>query len=107
MDAELMAKTVGTCCRCGSPVEHDPALILVQSGPLHSAHPVINLCPSCADSMTRWFARVQSSRPAERVKTHQAIRRPIPPQTASATIAAQAEGLGYAGPTRSPLLLWY
>ena len=66
MDTESMAKTVETCCRCGSPLEHDPVLILAQSGPLHSAHPVINLCPSCADSMTRWFARGQSSRPAER-----------------------------------------
>jgi hypothetical protein len=66
MVAESMAKTVETCCRCGSPLEHDPVLILVQSGPLHSAHPVINLCPSCADSMTRWFARGQRSRPADR-----------------------------------------
>ena len=63
MVAESMAKTVETCCRCGSPLEHDPVLILVQSGPLHSAHPVINLCPSCADTMTRWFARGQRSRP--------------------------------------------
>ena len=66
MDAESMAETVETCCRCGSPLAHEPVLILVQSGPLHSAHPVINLCPACADSMTRWFARGQSSRPADR-----------------------------------------
>jgi len=66
MDAESMDKTVETCCRCGSPLAHEPVLILVQSGPLHSAHPVINLCPACADSMTRWFARGQSSRPADR-----------------------------------------
>src|SRR5271165_4186088 len=66
MVAESMAKTVETCCRCGSPLKHDPVLILVQSGPLHSAHPVINLCPACADSMTRWFARGQRSRPADR-----------------------------------------
>jgi hypothetical protein len=66
MDAESMSETVETCCRCGSPLAHEPVLILVQSGPLHSAHPVINLCPACADSMTRWFARGQSSRPADR-----------------------------------------
>ena len=66
MIAESMAKTVETCCRPGSPLEHDPVLILVQSGPLHSAHPVINLCPSCAGSMTRCFARGQRSRPADR-----------------------------------------
>ena len=92
MDTESMAKTVETCCRCGSPLEHDPVLILAQSGPLHSAHPVINLCPSWADSLTRWFARGQRSRPAECLETHRAIRRHIPPQTASARIAAQAEG---------------
>ena len=57
MDAESMSETVETCCRCGSPLAHEPVLILVQSGPLHSAHPVINLCPACANSMTRWFAR--------------------------------------------------
>ena len=38
MDAESMAKTVETCCRCGSPLlRHEPVLILSpQSGPLLS-----------------------------------------------------------------------
>ena len=84
MVAESMAKTVETCCRPGSPLEHDPVLILVQSGPLHSAHPVINLCPSCADSMTRCFARGQRSRPADRA------RNPPGDQTAHPT----ADGIG-------------
>jgi hypothetical protein len=65
MDAESMSETVETCCRCGSPLAHDPVLILVQSGPLHSAHPVINLCPACADSMSRWFARRHHARQPE------------------------------------------
>ena len=66
MDAESKAKTLETCRRCGMPLGHEPVLILVQSGPLHSEHPAISLCPSCADSLTRWFARGQGSRPADR-----------------------------------------
>ena len=40
-----MADVVETCSRCGKLIEGEPALILVQSGPLHPAHPLINLCP--------------------------------------------------------------
>jgi hypothetical protein len=74
MDAESMSETVETCCRCGSPLAHEPVLILVQSGPLHSAHPVINLCPACADSMSRWFARRHHARQPE--PAAQPIERP-------------------------------
>ena len=108
MDAESIAKTVETCCRCGSPLEHDPVLILVQSGPLHSAHPVINLCPSCAGSMTRWFARGQSSRPAGSRRRNPPSGRPAHPATDGiGDDRGAGAGPCYVGPSRLPLLSSY
>lgn len=52
-----MADVVETCSRCGKLIEGGPALVVVQSGPRAPAQPVINLCPHCADSMSRWLAR--------------------------------------------------
>ena len=57
-----MADVPAACSRCGKLLEREPAQILVQSGPLHKAHPVINLCPACTDSMSRWFDRHHHSR---------------------------------------------
>ena len=70
------------CSRCGVLIEGEPVRVVVQSGPLHLAHPVINLCRACADSMSRWFARNRKSeggepapRPAERSNTSSHSRR--------------------------------
>ncbi|MGD0044631.1 MAG: hypothetical protein ABSE84_30205 [Isosphaeraceae bacterium] len=57
-----MADVVVTCSRCGKLIEGGPALVVVQSGPRAPAQPVINLCPACADSMSRWFARRHHAR---------------------------------------------
>ena len=60
-----MADVVETCSRCGKLIEGGPALVVVQSGPRAPAQPVINLCPACADSMSRWFARRHHARQPE------------------------------------------
>ena|SRR5208282_5417823 len=69
-----MADVVETCSRCGKLIEGGPALVVVQSGPRAPAQPVINLCPACADSMSRWFARRHHAR--EPKPAAQPIERP-------------------------------
>ena len=71
---EKMADVVETCSRCGKLIEGGPALVVVQSGPRAPAQPVINLCPACADSMSRWFARRHHARQPE--PAAQPIERP-------------------------------
>lgn len=71
---EKMADVVKTCSRCGKLIEGGPALVVVQSGPRAPAQPVINLCPACADSMSRWFARRHHARQPE--PAAQPIERP-------------------------------
>jgi hypothetical protein len=66
MVAESTAKTRENCSRCAMPLEREPAVVLVESGPLHSAHAIIKLCPYCTDSLTRWFARGHGSGRADR-----------------------------------------
>ena len=61
--------------------------------PRHQSLPVVRRLD---DTVFRSWSEVPASGP--RLETHRAIRRPIPPQTASATIAAQAESLGTRGP---------
>jgi len=61
-----MADVVETCSRCGKLIQGGPALVVVQSGPRAPAQPVINLCPACADSMSRWFARRHHAPPGSR-----------------------------------------
>ena len=69
-----MADVVVTCSRCGKLIEVEPALVVVQSGPRAPAQPVINLCPACAGSMSRWFARRHHAREPE--PAAQPIERP-------------------------------
>jgi ribosome-binding protein aMBF1 (putative translation factor) len=68
--SERMADVVETCSRCGKLIEGEPALVVVQSGPRAPAQPVINLCPACADSMSRWFARRRHAREPEPAAQH-------------------------------------
>ena len=65
-----MADVVETCSRCGKLIEGEPALVVVQSGPRAPAQPVINLCPACAGSMSRWFARRHHAREPEPAAQH-------------------------------------
>jgi len=65
-----MADVVETCSRCGKLIEGEPALVVVQSGLRAPAQPVINLCPACADSMSRWFARRHHAREPEPAAQH-------------------------------------
>src|SRR4051794_31544672 len=76
MAAEPMAETGETCGRCGSPLKGEPVVILIQSGPLHASHPVLNLCPSCANSLTRWYVRGQGSSAARPTKSSAPSDRP-------------------------------
>ena len=69
-----MADVVVTCSCCGKLIKGEPALIVVQSGPRAPAQPVINLCPACADSMSRWLARRHHARKPE--PAAQPIERP-------------------------------
>ena len=69
-----MADVLHLCSRCGKLIEGGPALVVVQSGPHAPAQPVINLCPHCADSMSRWFARRHHARQPE--PAAQPIERP-------------------------------
>ena len=71
-----MADVVETCSRCGKLIEGGPALVVVQSGPRAPAQPVINLCPACADSMSRWFARRHHARQPEPAAQHKHTERP-------------------------------
>ena len=69
-----MADVVVTCSRCVKLIEGEPALVVVQSGPRAPAQPVMNLCPACAGSMSRWFARRHNAREPE--PAAQPIERP-------------------------------
>ena len=97
MDAKSMSETVQPAAGVARPSCTSRCLSWSNPGRCIPP-PVINLCPACANSMTRWFARGQSSRPADRASKPSSDQRPIPPQTPSATIAGQAEG-----PVRGPL----
>lgn len=47
----------GCCGRCGEPIREASSRIVVESGPLHSRHPELSLCPHCSRSLERWFDR--------------------------------------------------
>ena len=45
------------CGRCGDPIPEVSARIVIESGPLRSAHAELNLCSHCSGSLERWFDR--------------------------------------------------
>lgn len=52
-----MTEPTKTCGRCGEPIEQVRARVLIESGPLHETHPVLELCDYCSESLERWMAR--------------------------------------------------
>jgi hypothetical protein len=57
-----MTEPAKTCDRCGEPLEQDPIVVSVASGPPHPIPSTIHLCEHCADSMALWMLRKQRSR---------------------------------------------
>lgn len=52
-----MNETASVCDRCGSPIVRASARVLIESGPLHSGFPKLDLCGHCSESLEHWLAK--------------------------------------------------
>src|SRR5271157_3360813 len=52
-----MTETTACCGRCSRAIEDTAIDVSVDGGPLHSADPVLRICPECAASLSRWLER--------------------------------------------------
>src|SRR5262249_32868318 len=46
----------------GLPIGDDPSVVRIESGAMHEAHPTLDLCPACTDSLGRWLERRKKKR---------------------------------------------